>query len=152
MKAQKRNHLLVYSCLLMLLFAGCASVPSMQLRSTEAPDAVYCNDMTGHFPGAKPWILGGTCCCTPTEEMFQIYQSEGTIPAGMDYRAFLQEFSKKDIVTDLTPGYKGSNNYDDHGPHVVLGGHSMVTPVPGTYNYECVVAGKILPPVGPPEK
>ncbi|MBL7108042.1 MAG: hypothetical protein ISS38_01910 [Candidatus Cloacimonetes bacterium] len=63
----------------------------------------------------------------------------------MTYRQFLNLFKEKDIVTDLDSGYKGSNNRDGHGPHVVFGGKSMVTPTPGTDNYEEVISGKRKP-------
>ncbi|NQU06659.1 MAG: hypothetical protein HQ568_11245 [Calditrichaeota bacterium] len=126
-----------------ILFIGCAApkTKKIAIKSQTAPEAVYCNDATGHLKNAKPWISGGTCCCTPTEEMFNIYKKEGTVDKSMQYAAFLELFKNKGIVTDLDPGYKGSNNRDDHGPHVILGGKSMVTPTSGTDNYEEAVSG-----------
>jgi len=76
--------------------------------------------------------------------MYEIYISESTIPQTMSYNEFIDEFKKKDIVTNLDKQYRGSNNRDDHGPHVVFGGRSMVTPTPGTINYEAVISG-VLP-------
>jgi hypothetical protein len=43
------------------------------------------------------------------------------------------------IVTDLD--MRGTSNLDEYGPHVVKGGKSMVTPTPGTRNFEEVVSG-----------
>ena len=129
---------------ILILLAGCAAPKQFNLKSAKQPKIIYCIDTIGHIPGTKPWILGGKCCCTPTYEMFSIYQSEGTVSKDMDYSEFIYLFTQRDIVTDLTPGYKGSNNRDDHGPHVVFGGRSMVTPTPGTKNYEEVIAGKKL--------
>lgn len=137
--------------LLIIFLVGCAA-PKRQvsIKSSSAPEAVYCNDATGHFTNAKPWISGGKCCCTPTRDMFAVYQSEGTVEAGVTYEQFMALFTEKGIVTDLDSGYIGSNNRDDHGPHVVLGGKSMVTPTPGTYNFEAVVSGGKVKPFGIP--
>jgi len=126
---------------LIVVIWGCAAPPILDLKSNFAPPVKYCIDPIGHINGAKPWILGGTCCCTPTVSMYEIYKKEGTVKADVSYGDFLNLFKKRGIVTDLDPGYKGSNNRDDHGPHVVFGGRSMVTPTPATDNYEEVISG-----------
>jgi hypothetical protein len=111
-------------------------------RSLTPPPVVYCHDGIGHIPGSKPWILGGTCCCTPTPEMFDTYRAENTVPEDMTYDQFLQLFKDKGIITDLDLEYRGSNCRCEQGPHVVFGGHCMVTPTPGTRLYEEVTAGQ----------
>ena len=125
--------------LILVLLVGCAPTITYDMKSDMAPPFKYCNDFTGHVPNAKPWILGGTCCCTPTESMFEIYKSEGTVDEAMSYAGFLQLFEDRGIVTDLD--HKACNNQCEHGPHVVFGGHCMCTPTPATDNYEEVIAG-----------
>ena len=139
------KHKLLISLIAILVISSCAAPPKLNMKPPTPPNVIYCIDPIGHIPGTSPWILGGTCCCTPTERMFNIYKKEGTISANMTYQQFLNLFKEKDIVTDLDPEYRGSNNRDDHGPHVVFGGKSMVTPTPGTDNYEEVISGKRKP-------
>lgn len=124
-----------------VLLCSCATAPPMKLKSFTPPKVKYCIDTIGHISGTAPWILDGTCCCTPTLEMFETYKREGSVSSDMTYQEFLNLFKDRGIVTDLDKGYKGSNNRDDHGPHVVFGGKSMVTPTPGTDNYEAVISG-----------
>jgi hypothetical protein len=128
--------------LVSMAMAGCAPkiVPK---RSLTPPPVAYCHDAVGHISGNKPWILGGNCCCTPTKERFAGYQQEGTVPGIMTYEEFLQLFKDKGIITDLDIEYRGCNCRDaQYGPHVVFGGHCMVTPTPGTKVFEDVTAGK----------
>ncbi|MBT7039957.1 MAG: hypothetical protein HN921_08935 [Bacteroidetes bacterium] len=124
-----------------IILNGCVTVSKMYLKSPTSPKVQYCIDVIGHIEGWSPWILGGKCCCTPTGKMFDVYKKEGSIPSEMSYQQFLQLFKDKGIVTDLDYGYSGSNNRDNHGPHVVFGGKSMITPTPGTDNYEEVISG-----------
>lgn len=123
----------------MLLLAGCAPKISLNMKPYTGPALKYCNDAVGHVPGAIPWILGGTCCCTPTLQNFQRAQAEGTIDPDMTYEAYLELYRAQGIVTDLD--HKGCNNRCDKGPHVVFGGKCMTTPTPGTDNYEEVISG-----------
>ncbi len=122
---------------------GCAP-KVMPKRDVTPPPVQYCHDGIGHIPGYKPWILGGRCCCTPTEEMFAVYMDEGTVPDTMTYGEFLSLFSDRGIITDLDVEFRGSNCRCEQGPHVVFGGNCMVTPTPGTLVYEEVTAGKRL--------
>lgn len=124
------------------LVSCAAGIKVMPKRSLKAPEIVYCHDAVGHIHGQKPWILGGNCCCTPTEERFQSYKEEGTVPDDMTYDQFLQLFADKGIITDLDINYRGCNCRGELGPHVVFGGKCMVTPTPGTETFEDVTAGR----------
>ena len=129
------------------LFAGCggAKLNVMPQRELSAPPVAYCHDGVGHIPGHKPFILGGNCCCTPTEERFESYKQEGTVPADMTYDQFLEIFRSRNIITDLDLKYRGCNcRASEYGTHVVFGGRCMVTPTPGTTLYEEVTMGKRL--------
>lgn len=139
------KHQLLILLIAILVISSCAAPPKFKMKPSIPPNVKYGIDPIGHIPGTSPWILGGTCCCTPTEKMFNIYKKEGTVATNMTYQQFLNLFKEKGIVTDLDLGYKGSNNRDDHGPHVVFGGKSMVTPTPGSDNYEEVISGKRKP-------
>jgi hypothetical protein len=87
----------------------------------------------------KPWILGGTCCCTPTRENYDLHVSQGTIPRDMSYEAYLDLYKQRGIVTGLD--HKNCGNLCGHGPHVLAGGRCMATPTPGTPAYEAITYG-----------
>ena len=128
------------------LVGGCAG-GKVHVNAPQAPPAppptytlVHCTDGSGHIAGSVPWILGGTCCCTPTPEMFEIHRAENTIPADMSYEAYLALFASKGI--QIGPQHSGCNNRCEFGPHVVFGGKCMAAPTPGTANYEEVSMGR----------
>ncbi len=124
--------------LLVILLSGCgAQIPYVH-KSVEPLPVKYCNDATGHIPGGQPWILGGTCCCTPRESLMQQYREDGFC-LDMSLDDLIAMYRDAGIVTDLD--MRGTSNLDEYGPHVVKGGKSMVTPTPGTRNFEEVVSG-----------
>lgn len=139
MENKMKKIYIVIALILMITAIGCAPKVVLDMKPPVGPPLKYCNDAVGHVQGAAPWILGGTCCCTPTEEMFAVYQSEGTVDSDMTYDQFLALFTERGIVTDLD--HEGCNNLCEDGPHVVFGGHCMCTPTPGTDNYEEVISG-----------
>ena len=62
-----------------LLLSGCTT-PEVKYVADSAPyTPLYCFDTVGHTPGAKPFILGGTCCCTPTKELMEKYHADGLL-------------------------------------------------------------------------
>lgn len=73
--------------------------------------------------------------------MFAINSEEQTIPEGMTYDEYLQLYKDKGIITDLDEEYRNNNCRCELGPHVVFGGHCMITPTPGTLTYEEVTSG-----------
>jgi hypothetical protein len=112
-------------------------------KPLQAPPILVCHDGVGHIKGNKPWILGGTCCCTPTPANFALHQQQGTIDKAMTYEQYLALYKEKGIATDLN--HKACGNVCSHGPHVVLGGRCMATPSPGTWMYERVTYGPHTP-------
>lgn len=105
-------------------------------KAAVAPPITACHDAVGHVKGMKPWILGGTCCCTPTRENYRLHVAQGTIPRDMSYDQYLALYKERGIVTDLD--HKNCGNLCDHGPHVLAGGRCMATPIPGTPMYEAI--------------
>lgn len=129
-----------------LLVAGCrpAYRPMPYLpKPAQAPKALACHDGIGHVQGNKPWVLGGTCCCTPTPANFALHQTQGTVEKSMTYEQFLALHKAKGVVTDLD--HKNCGNLCAQGPHVLLGGKCMATPTPGTALYERVTYGPHTP-------
>ena len=112
-------------------------------KAAQPPPTLACHDGVGHVSGHKPWVLGGTCCCTPTQANFALHQAQGTLEKSMTYEAYLALYKEKGVVTDLD--HKGCGNLCDHGPHVILGGRCMATPTPGTWLYERVTYGPHTP-------
>ncbi len=126
------------AALLVTQALSCAPPPFVA-RSTTAPPAKYCNDLTGHRRGAAPIVLGGTCTCSPTEAHYRRCINEKSIANNLTYQEFLQLYESRGIKTDLD--HRGCNNMCEWGPHVVFGGKCMATPTPGTLNFERVVSG-----------
>jgi hypothetical protein len=130
----------------LVLAAGCGPaykpVPYMP-KAAQAPQPLACHDAIGHITGNKPWILGGNCCCTPTQANFALHQAQGTVDKGMAYEECLALYKAKGVVTDLD--HKGCGNLCNRGPHVVVGGKCMATPTPGTWLYERVTYGPHTP-------
>jgi len=112
-------------------------------KAALAPKPLACHDGIGHVAGNKPWILGGTCCCTPTPENFAMHVAQGTIDKTMTYDQYRALYKQRNIMTDLD--HKGCGNVCPCGPHVLLGGRCMATPTPGTYMYERVTYGPHAP-------
>lgn len=129
-----------------ILATACAKKPRyiLQLPSEVAPPIVYCFETVGHNPGSKPWILGGTCCCTPSQEVLEDYKKHGHVPLGMTLDDLIALYAEKGIQTALD--HRGCNNMCIWGPHVVKGGKCMVPPTPLTQNYEEVFSGRFEKP------
>ncbi len=127
---------------LILVAGACAKKPRyiLQVPSDIAPEVVHCFDTVGHKPGAKPWILGGTCCCTPSEEVLADYKAHGHVAEDMTMEDLIALYEEKGIKTALD--HRGCNNMCEWGPHVVKGGSCMVPPTPMTQNYQDVFSGQ----------
>lgn len=142
------NRLLVLAGLLAFAAIGCEKPPGPFVpRSAVAPEVIYCNDYTGHKPGSKPFVMGGTCCCTPTDELMAKLHADGFC-AGMSADDLKEAYAKAGIVL-AGPGHRHCNGLCDAGPHVVLGGKCMCPPTPGTEYAEQVIRGG---PKGQPAK
>jgi hypothetical protein len=140
--------LLVAACACVLA-AGCGPsykpIPYMP-KAAQAPQPLACHDAIGHIDGNKPWVLGGNCCCTPTQANFEMHQAKGTVDKGMSYDAYLALYKAKGVVTGLD--HKGCGNLCARGPHVLVGGKCMATPTPGTWTYERITYGPHAPLTG----
>jgi hypothetical protein len=109
-------------------------------KPAVAPQVVYCFDTVGHRSGAKPWLLGGTCCCTPAETVLADWHAHGYF-TGQSVTEVIDLYHQKGVK--LAVDHSDCNNCCPDGPHVVKGGHCMVPPTPGTENYEEVLFGKV---------
>ena len=136
---------LAFLCSIVLL-AGCAKEAryTLVLPKETSPPVAYCFDTVGHTPGAKPWVLGGTCCCTPSEKVLNDYKKGGHVAQDMTLDGLKALYEAKGIKTALD--HQGCNNMCKWGPHVVKGGKCMVPPVPMTMNYEEIFSGTFKKP------
>lgn len=117
---------------------GCEKPPGPFVpKSCLAPPIGYCNDHTGHQAGSKPFVMDGTCCCTPTPKLMAKLHADGFCK-GMDAEDLKAAYRKAGIALK-GPGHTYCNGLCDHGPHVVLGGKCMSPPRPGTAYYDKVV-------------
>lgn len=133
-----------------LLAAGCAGVkppPPYVPAYPESPAIAHCFDGVPHMPGSTPWVLGGACCCTPSEELMKKLHADG-VCLDMSADDLTALYHEKGI--QLAGDHAGCNNLCAWGPHVTKGGKCMAPPLPGTRNYQEVVTGIVLRP--PPAK
>lgn len=122
------------------LLAGCVTPNKESPFVADATSWIpaFCFDGVGHTAGAKPFILGGTCCCTPTKQLMDQYHADGLV-RDMELKDLLALYEQKGIKTALDHNH--CNNLCQWGPHVIKGGNCMVSPTPGTYNFEEVRCG-----------
>ena len=119
--------------------SGCAPrEPLFEPKPTSTPAVRHCFDTIGHRSGSKPWILGGTCCCTPAQELLDQHQADGFC-LGTTLEDLLALYKARGIKTALD--HQGCNNACRWGPHVLKGGNCIVPPTPGTKNYEAIATG-----------
>lgn len=129
------------------MLAGCSTPPTQYFfspyvgKNSQPPEVKYCFDTIGHKRGTYPFILGGTCCCTPTPQLLEIYHEDGFLLEYTSVEELEKLYADQGIVFRHEHGW-ACNNLCDQGPHVVFGGKCMVPPVVGTQNYENVAAGK----------
>ncbi len=134
--SRKLFYLFGYVLVLSMVLVGCQRphVP----KPGVAPKIKHCFDTVGHIPGAKPWLLGGDCCCTPSEQVVSDWQKNGYF-VGKSVSEIIDQYKAAGIC--LATDHVDCNNACEHGPHVVKGGKCMVPPTPGTENYEEVLYG-----------
>ena len=115
---------------------GCAKkapVP-FAVKPDTPPKPVHCFDAVGHMPGTMPFVLGGTCCCTPTQVLMEQFHAEGKL-LDMQVDDLILLYEKRGIKLQ-TRDHQNCNNLCEYGPHVVKGGKCMASPTPGTVNFE----------------
>lgn len=109
-------------------------------KKLNSPEVIHCFSTIGHKRGTQPFIMGGTCCCTPTQDLLDIYHEDGIL-LDYDLSKLLDEYEQKGIVLEHENGWQ-CNNQCAQGPHIVFGGKCMVAPTLGTQNWENVITGK----------
>jgi hypothetical protein len=134
-----------------LLLVGCGPKPAPPYVAaySDAPKQAHCFDGVPHIAGSKPWALGGTCCCTPSDALMAKLHADG-ICTNMDAEALKALYHEKGI--QVATDHSGCNNLCKYGPHVTRGGKCMVPPQPGTRNYQEIVTGVVLVPASQPAR
>lgn len=91
----------------------------------------YSNDETGETVGAQlPYILGGTCVRTPSEEVLSSYQRSGYL-AGWTLNDLMDLYREEGIViSGLT-----MESERQLGRHILEGGNALYTPRVGTTGF-----------------
>ena len=136
-----RNFMLIaFASAVVITMAGCGQQQlPFEAKSSEKPKPVHCFDAVGHMPGTKPFIFGGTCCCTPSPELMEQYHRDGFLQ-DMEYEDLVRAYNERGIQL-ASVSHNACNNLCEHGPHVTKGGKCMVSPTPGTVNFEEVRFG-----------
>jgi len=109
-------------------------------------DVKYCNDYTGHKPGTKPFIFGGTCTCTPTPELMEAYHRDGFL---LEHTVSTLRQYYRDLGIVTAADHRDCNNLCEYGPHILEGGKCMVPPTPATPQYQRLITGAFTPPEQP---
>lgn len=135
----------------LILGAGCASGPRpievyspFVLRPAIAGRPRACFTAIGHTPGNIPAPFGGECYCTPTPELGAALAAH---PRTQHLRLedVVRFYERMGVKTELD--HTHCNNRCEWGPHVSQGGKCLVSPQPGTTNYERVLHGRATPPM-----
>lgn len=141
MSQLKSKFTVAYLLVLAVGLAGCEQPPQPYVpKSLVAPEVVYCNDNTGHKAGSKPFVLGGTCCCTPSDQLMALLHEDGQCQ-GTDTEALRALYVQAGISL-RSENHQWCGGLCASGPHVVLGGKCMCPPTPGTLYYEKVITGQ----------
>jgi len=90
------------------------------------------NDVTGPRVGTYPYILGGTCVNTPTEEVLAAYQAGGYL-TDWSLQDLLDLYREEGIVFSPLPA---SSETTDTYHHILRNGRLLYTPVPGSRGFE----------------
>lgn len=101
----------------------------------NAPGLVYANDATyARVPGdGLPFIMGGTCCRSPTSDTLRRYQASGNL---RDMTASdLENLYREEGITLSVEDQRGMS-----AAHILEGGTSLVTPLSGTAGYQRLFA------------
>jgi hypothetical protein len=135
------------ACTAIITAAGCVQPPPPYVPAhREAPKQARCFDGVTHIPGSKPSVLGGACCCTPSDELMAKFHADG-VCVELDTQGLINLYHEKGV--QLATDHKNCNNLCKDGPHVAKGGKCMVPPRAGTRNYEEVVTGIVFVPPPP---
>ena len=123
---------------------GCIEPPPPYVPTwREKPVQAHCFDGVPHIKGSKPWVLGGVCCCTPTDELMAKLHADGQC-LDLNTQQLIDLYHERGIL--LATDHQHCNNLCPAGPHVTKGGKCMVPPTPGTRNYEEVITGVVFAP------
>ncbi len=100
-------------------------------------NVVHPNDVTGPIVGTYPYILGGTCVCTPGKDVLETYQADGYL---LDYtvEGLRDLYRMEGIVAQPLPAKKETvPTYH----HILEGGKLLYTPMPGSAGFERLTYG-----------
>lgn len=112
--------------------AGPYDRAGMTPAAAVARPIAHPNDVTGPIAGTWPYILGGTCVCTPSPEVLATYHAGGYL---LDYSLedLRDLYRLEGIVFDPLPYAPGN---DDTWTHVLRGGRLLQAPIPGSAGFE----------------
>lgn len=108
-------------------------------------DAVtYANDAHPPRPGEFPWILGGSCVATPTQQVLETYQTGGYL-LGMTLDDLVHLYALEGILVGVGPRDDAHNPDPDLYRHVLEGGRVLFTPDAGTLAYKRIMCSAWTP-------
>ena len=140
-----RNIVLLLLFLTVIVSCAKKALPPFALKHHEHPKPIHCFDGVDHMPGSVPFIMGGTCFCTPTQSLMDQYHANGKL-LDMQLDDLLRLYKERGIHL-VSREHQNCNNLCEWGPHVLKGGNCMVAPTPGTRNYEEIRYGLRYMPV-----
>ena len=128
---------------LQLIYTRLPVSPIGAVQFSSVPQ--YANDMTGPLRTGPtlPFILGGACVRTPSEETLAEYHRAG-LPDWVNLADLERMYAEEGIVTPAAAGYP-------IGRHVLEGGDALYTPAAGSQGFERLFYQSHLPytPAGP---
>ncbi len=103
------------------------------IASLAPNDIRHCNDATGHIAGRKPYILGGTCVCTPTPSLMQAYSAAGVL-GDWTVGQLDELYRAEGIVRAPLPAVDRATSKTYH--HILRKGRLLYTPRVGSAGFE----------------
>ncbi|MCA9281120.1 MAG: hypothetical protein H6812_00440 [Phycisphaeraceae bacterium] len=94
--------------------------------------------------GDFPWILGGNCVATPTQQTLDIYQAGGYL-SGLSVEDLRRLYALEGIVIGAGPRDESQRADPDLYRHILEGGHALFTPAPGTLAYKRIMCTRHAP-------
>jgi len=101
-------------------------------REAVARPVAHPNDVTGPVAGTFPYILGGTCVCTPSPEVLATYHAGGYL-LDFNLEDLLDLYRAEGIVFDPLPY---SLETAATWSHLLRGGRLLQAPIPGSAGFE----------------
>jgi len=104
----------------------------------------HTNDAMLPSVGDFPWILGGTCVATPTQQTLDIYRAGGYL-TGYSLDDLRHLYALEGVLIGAGPREESQRNKSGQYRHILEGGSALFTPANGTLAYKRIMCSHHAP-------